>query len=192
MDFSKIEEGRETENIPEDQMVFHYNREERLKHAPEIVRQYYSGEFKPYKGGLLKSLVNTRGNRLLFVTIVFTFGIIMFMNFFGPQKNTASCHGVTGILSAASYGDEIQVSVKFEEAEKKYKKDFEGGQPLKVAFTAYDNQGSPVFQEKALAKYDGNEVFVRTKCTDYDIIKMSAVFSILDESRYLECSIEKR
>ena len=49
MDFSKIEETREENQKPEDNLVFHYNREERLKRAPKIVQDYYSGNFKPYK-----------------------------------------------------------------------------------------------------------------------------------------------
>ena len=73
MDFSKIEETREENQKPEDNLVFHYNREERLKRAPKIVQDYYSGNFKPYKGGLLKSLVATRGNRLLFCMMLVFF-----------------------------------------------------------------------------------------------------------------------
>ncbi|MCR4821960.1 MAG: hypothetical protein K5873_03695 [Treponema sp.] len=192
MDFSKIEESREDKVSEEEQMVFHYSREERLKHAPEIVRDYYSGKFAPYKGGLLKSLVNTRGNRLLLVTIVFAFGIIWFVNYFGPQKSSAVLAGVDVHLSAFSYDDAVYASLKIEEAPKKKRGDFARGIPVTAVISAYDSENSLLSEKKLLGKYDGKEVFLRTTFTDYDIIKVSALCTINDSYASLESEIEKR
>lgn len=194
MDFSKIEETKSEDefNHPDEQMVFHYSREERLRHAPEIVQDYYSGKFHPYKGGLLKSLVNTRANRLLFVTIVFAFGIIYFVNFFGPQKSAGSLAGVDVHLSAFSYEDSIYASVKLSEASRKKKPDFEEGLPVTATITAYDKDNSVLGEKKVLGKYDGNELFLRTTFADYDIIKVSAVCNMLDSYASLESQVEKR
>lgn len=194
MDFSKIEETKSDEELkhPEEQMVFHYSREERLKHAPEIVQDYYSGKFHPYKGGLLKSLVNTKANRLLFVTIIFAFGIIYFVNYFGPQKSAGSMAGVDVHLSAFSYGDSVYASVKVSEASKKKKAEFTDGVPVSATITAYDKENSVLSEEKVVGKYEGNELFLRTTFTDYDIIKVSAVCSMRDSYASLESQIEKR
>ncbi len=191
MDFSNLDETRPDKPTEEEQMVFHYNREERLKHAPKIVQDYYAGNFKPYKGGLLKSLVNTRGNRLMFVTIIFTFGIILFMNYFGPQKSSGTLSGLDVNLSAFSYEDSVYASLKIKEASKKKKADFTDGIPVSVTFSAYDRENTLVHEEKLTGKYEGNELFLRTSFSDYDIIKVSAVCSMKDSYSALESSIEK-
>lgn len=192
MDFSKIEETREENQNPEEQLVFHYNREERLKHAPKIVQDYYSGNFKPYKGGLFKSLVQTKANRLLFVTIVFTFGIILFIRYFGPEKRSGSLNKVDVSLSAFSYEDSVYASVKFHDASKKIRSDFKDGLPVLVTLSAYDKDGGNLGEEKLIGKYEGNEFFLRTTFTDYDIIKVSAVCSMGDSLLTLESPVEKR
>lgn len=194
MDFSKIEEVKDdaSHNNPDEQMVFRYNRAERLRHAPKIVQDYYSGEFAPYKGGLFKSLVKTRGNRLLLVTIVFMFGILIFMRAFGPQKSSGSLSGVDVNLSAFSYGDSVYASVKLSEAGKKKKPDFAEGVPVSATITAYDKENSVLFEERVGGKYDGNELFLRTTFTDYDIIRVGAVCNMGDSFASLESEIEKR
>ena len=192
MDFSKLEETRPDKPSEEEQMVFHYNRAERLRRAPKIVQDYYSGDFKPYKGGLLKSLVSTRGNRLLFVTIIFAFGIILFMNYFGPLKSAGSLSGVDVNLSAFSYEDSVYASLKVKDASKKKKDDFNDGVPVSVTFSAYDKENTLVHEEKLTGKYEGNEIFLRTTFSDYDIIKVSAVCSMRDSYSTLETAVEKR
>ena len=194
MDFSDFTETRsdDEQKKNDEQMVFHYSREERLKHAPKIVQDYYSGNFKPYKGGLLKSLVSTRGNRLLFVTIIFMFGIILFMNYFGPQRSAGNLSGVGIKLSAFSYEESVYASLKIDKASKKRISEFEQGLPVVVTFYAQNKDGLTVQEEKVVGKYEGNELFLRTTFTEYDIIKISVACSMLEDSKSLECQIEKR
>ena len=66
MDFDKIQEGRSDDK---QELHFFYNREERLKNAPQIVQDYYSGKFKPTKG-FFRVMFATKGNRFLFVSLV--------------------------------------------------------------------------------------------------------------------------
>ncbi len=192
MDLSKIEETRDENQNPEENLVFHYSRAERLKRAPKIVRDYYSGEFKPYKGGLLKSLVATKANRLLFVTIVFTFGIILFVRYFGPEKKSGTLNKVDVSASAFSYDDSVYASVKFNEAGKKVKSDFTEGVPVWATVTAYDKDGGAVAEEKLIGKYEGNELFLRTTFSDYDIIRIGAVCGMGEALLSLESPVEKR
>lgn len=192
MDFSKIEETRPDNPSEEERMVFHYSRSERLKRAPKIVQDYYSGDFKPYKGGLLKSLVNTKSNRLLFVTIIFAFGIILFMNYFGPQKSTGSLSGVDVSLSAFSYEDSLYASLKIKDASKKKKEEYKSGFPVTVTFSVYDKENLVIGERKVSGKYDGKEIFLRTTFSDYDIIKVGAVCSMNGGLVSLESPVEKR
>ena len=194
MDFSKFDETQSDDEHKQndERLIFHYNREERLKHAPEIVQDYYSGKFHPYKGGLFKSLVNTRANRLLFVTIIFAFGIILFVNYFGPQKSSGSLAGVDVKLSAFSYEDSVYASLKIENASKKKIELFKDGVPVSVTFSAHDKEGIVVQQVKVNGKYEGKELFLRTTFSDYDIIRVDAVCSMLDSFSSLQTQVEKR
>ena len=192
MDFSKLEETREENSSPEENLVFHYSREERLKHAPQIVQDYYSGKFGAYKGGLFKSLVNTRANRLLFVTIIFAFGIIFFVRAFGPEKKSGMLNKVDVNLSAFSVEESVYASVKFHEAGKKIKPNFDDGVPIYATFTAYDKEGAAVSEKKISGKYEGNEIFLRTTFTDYDIIKIGAICGMGDNIIKLDSPVEKQ
>ena len=192
MDFSGFEETRSDNPSDEEQMVFRYNRAERLKHAPKIVQDYYSGDFKPYKGGLFRSLISTRANKLLLATIIFTFGIIFFIRAFGPEKKSGRLSGVDISLSAFSYEDSVYASVKFYEASKKLKSDFEGGYPISALISAYDNEGILISEQKVTGKYEGNEIFLRTIFSDYDIMSIGAVCSMDDKLLKLDAPIEKR
>lgn len=192
MDFSKIEETRPEKPTDEEQMVFHYNREERLKHAPEIVQDYYSGKFKPYKGGIFRSLVNTKANRLLFVTIIFAFGIIYFVNYFGPQKSSGSLSGVDVNLSAFSYGNSVYASLCVKDAARKKISEFADGTLVSAHFTAYDKDNAVLLEKKISGKYDGKELFLRTTFSDYDIIKVTVVCSMRESYSSLETQVEKR
>lgn len=192
MDFSKIEETRDGGQAPEEQMVFHYDRQERLRHAPQIVRDYYSGDFKPYKGGLFKSLVATKANRLLFVTVIFTFGIILFIRYFGPEKRSGSLNKVDVSLSAFSYEDSVYVSVKYHSASKKVRENFTQEVPVYASVSAIDRDGATVGEEKVVGKYEGEELFLRTSFSDYDIIKVNAVCSMGESLLSLEAPVEKR
>ena len=95
-------------------------------------------------------------------------------------------------LSAFSYEDSVYASVKFHEAGKKIKSDFEGGVPVYATFSAHDKEGTTVSEEKVTGKYEGNELFLRTTFQDYDIIKIDAVCSMGDSLLKLDCPIEKR
>lgn len=192
MDFSQFDETRGDSPDDEEQMVFHYSREERLRHAPKIVQDYYSGDFGPYKGGLFRSLVNTKANRLLFVAIVFCFGIVMFMNLFGPQKNVGSAGGVSVDLSAFSYDETVYASFCFEDAGKKRRADFADGVPVFVTFSALGADSLVIAEEKVAGKYDGNELFLRTTFTDYDIVMIRAVGVLNESYSTLESGIERR
>ena len=60
MDFSNMDEGHED---GKEALHYYFNHEERIKRAPKIVRDYYSGEGIQSPKGILKSLVAPKANR---------------------------------------------------------------------------------------------------------------------------------
>lgn len=63
-----------------------YNRERRLKNAPESVRKLHAGEYTK-KRGLIKSLFATRANSAMAFIIVLMIAFIAFYKKNSPEKN---------------------------------------------------------------------------------------------------------
>lgn len=111
MDFRNIDEGYN--DNPEENLVFHYNREERLKKAPKIVQDYHSGKLTAYKPGLFKALVSTKSNRMIFFALIICLAVVIFTGLFNkPEKNSLNGIGVS--VSAMSFDETVYVSLKFE------------------------------------------------------------------------------
>ena len=83
MDFDKIQESRSDDK---EELHFFYNREERLKNAPQIVQDYYSGKFKPAKG-FFRIMFATKGNRFLFVALVLFVAFIWGYSFLSNRNS---------------------------------------------------------------------------------------------------------
>ena len=187
MDFSKKKEVRgESE---EDKMVFYYNREERLKNAPQEVQNLYDGTFKVFKPGLFKALVSTKTNRLVFMALIICFLLVVFLGFFNRQ-NENILGGVPLELTAFSFEETVYVSVKFEEPPKKYK--IENPLNFDVIIEFLDAQKNVVEKRAELNIYNGNENFLRTTFHDYDIFYINAEVILDGKSVNLKCPVEKR
>lgn len=190
MDFRNIDEGHAD---GEEKPFFHYNREERIKNAPEIVKKYYSGEMSQRRG-LFRVLVATKGNRMILFCLAAAFIITGFMGFFGPTKNSALVSGVPVVLSAFSVEDTIYVSLKLSEPAKKFRKQYESAAIVHVVFDAYDADSQKLFTNEIDDVYEGGELFLRTTFRDYDILNVVASVKIGGEDsdeKNLSCKVEK-
>lgn len=188
MDFGKIDEGHAD---GEEQLVFYYNREDRIKRSPEIVKKYYNGELNR-KRGLFRVLVSTKGNRMMLFVLVVCFIITGFIGFFGPSRNTDSINGVNLELKAFSYEDKVYASFCLKAPGKKHIQEYNGQKPVKVVFTAYDADNQSLFTASENGIYEGKEMFLRTAFTDYDIYNIGAEVWLGDVSKSLSCAVEKR
>ena len=130
MDFSQMQEGYPD---GEENLVFRYNREERLKKAPQIVQDYYNGKALQPTKGLIRVLFATRGNRLMFLCMCFVFAITWFTGFVN-KNNSATINGVKVAINAYSFEEDVYASVKFNDN----KKD-EVLHAVTVEFSAYEN-----------------------------------------------------
>lgn len=187
MDFSDVDEGHVA---GEDEMVFHYNRERRLAHAPKIVQDYYSGKMKIGPQGLFKSLVATRANRFMFFSVVICAAALLFMWHFGPRKDRNTVHNVPVQLTAFSYMDTVYTDLTLEDATAKY----EEARPVPVSctFSFFNVDGQLVQAEKISAVYDGTQQKLATTFPDYDILEVRVAFRIADEESELSASVAHR
>lgn len=187
VDFSHVDEGHaEGENT----MVFHYNRVDRIAHAPKIVQDYYSGKMKIGRQGIFKSLVATRGNRFMFFSVVMCAAAMMFMWHFGPRKDQTTVHQVPVQLTAFSYLDTVYTDLALGDATKKY--DESAPVPVSVEFSFFNTDGQVVQTEKISAKYDGTAKKLATTFTDYDILEVRVAGTIAEDAVALSAKVGRR
>lgn len=181
MDFSNIPEGHEDGEEP---LVFYYNREERLKHAPQNVRDYYEGKIVAFKPGLFKALVATKANRFILFALVVCFLLVLFLGFFGPKQNVETYKGIPINLKAFYYDGKVLVNVKIDDAEKKYREDYISGLPVSVRFIPYDadNNVIPLVDSLVIYRqtYEGKKLVINESFDDFDIDSIYAEVELLD------------
>ena len=199
MDFSQIPEGHEDGEEP---LVFHFNNAERVKNAPQIVKDYYEGKLVQKRPGLFKALVSTKSNRLIFIALMVCFALVVFNTFFGPKPNVETLKGVPMSLASFSYDGNVLVSLEFDDVEKKFRGKYEKGIPVFAKFEAVDvdNQVVSVFEDAGL--YEEKQIFLRAKFTDFDISSVNAFVELkfdgeadgVDGSRsvVLKANVERR
>ncbi len=191
MNFKNIDEGHQdnSENIH-----FLYNREERLKNAPKIVQDYYAGKVFNYDTGvkgLFKSLVSTKTNRFLLISIILFLACIYLFSFLSKNQNSTAC-GFPVQFESFSYNERIYVSLKFLE-KKLNNKEYMDSSDVSVIFYGVNNDGEISYKsEEFFEKYQGKEFFLRADFPDYDIIKVEAEISVKDKKDRITAKIKKR
>jgi hypothetical protein len=106
------------ENVNEDEIVFHYNRERRLEKAPQSVRDLYNKQ-PPPKGGLIRPLINTRPKLIMFASIVLMCAAILLVSIFGNIGSSLNLEGNLLTVQAIRYEGAVIVAIK-----KSVQKDF--------------------------------------------------------------------
>lgn len=179
-------------NDGEENLVFHYKRNSFREREDEKTRNLASGTTK-IAPGLFKSLVNTRGNRMMFFTLI---AITVFAFIWGNLYNDdhkAKIQGVSLTLSAFSYGDlgsEIYTSLKLEQS-----KNSKENLPLtlEVVFYAVDSDEQISNKNEQIFIFDRKEnQFLRAKFADYDIENIKCQITCQEKTYNLVCKIDRK
>lgn len=180
----------------EEELSFQYDREERIRNAPQIVQDFYSGKVKIEKG-FFKILVANKFNRFMLFTVALFSVVTLGVNFL-RNPTLGVCAGFECELSAFSYGDEIFAQVKIHALKKslsdeKFKID-EYVSEKKEAAAIFDffNAGGEVAthsQKSVFLQKSG--FFLRTNVPNYDIIKVRAQVEILGERIELNANVKR-
>ena len=99
------------QNIDENNLVFHYNREHRLAKAPQAVRDMYKSR-PPYRFNLLKPLVSTKPLAMMFGTIIIACICILIISALGLAGSSYNLDGTRVSLQAIQYEGAVIVAVK--------------------------------------------------------------------------------
>ena len=172
--------------------------EERLKSAPKIVRDYYNGTGIKFTKGLFKVLVASKGNRMIFLVMIFCFAIVFIKGQLAGSGNVKVVSGYECELNAFSYDDVVYANVKVHPVAKLRKEFEETGKqnielkPSKVfmIFTGVTSTETMVpFEEKIEGEISDKTVFFRTSSPDYDIISLNCAVNINGESKELTVKV---
>lgn len=187
MDFSKIEEGYPEGEKP---LHFYYNREERIKNAPKNVQDYYNGKGFVFSRNVFKVMFSNRFNRMMFIFLLLFCAFAYFMNY-QQSRNSARIGGTYASVTAFSYSEEIYATLKFEKLSEKERKSYSGA-GVNCILKAVDSTGTVVQEENFSELYDGEELFIRTRFRDYDIIRVAAEVTMGEESKSFSSVVVKR
>lgn len=175
----------------EENLHFNYNREERLKKAPQIVQDYYSGKFKLNKG--FYALVATRGNRFMLFVLVLCLAVTAFTSVFASFEK-ARIGKVNFKLSAFSFEEEIMVSLKVyaEKMPASLKSKYPDGIPVQASVSAFDVDKQLSSSKIVSGNFKGDELYLRTKFPDYDILTVRVEVSAMDENCRLTADVQRK
>ena len=166
---------------------FFYNHDERIKNAPQIVKDYYAGKMKPLRG--FQALYKNKANLYILLALVFFVGVAWIYTGFNRSRNYAKIKGIDCQLSAFCYEDEIYASCKFSLNPKSTRTD---DAQVQIKYQAINADNQVAWESDGdFATFSGKEFFLRTKLMDYDIIRMDAVVSVDGEEKELSTPVKR-
>ncbi|MCR4941141.1 MAG: hypothetical protein K5930_13730 [Treponemataceae bacterium] len=166
---------------------FYYDRQERLKHAPRQVKDFYAGKMKTPPKGLIKALVATRASKIMFLTLIALTALGFAISLVDRTSNTEKKGGIHYTLKAFSFEEVIYVSVKLDE-----NSGYGKTSDLSILVTAKDKSSTVTEKKTIEGTYDGKECFFRTTFYDYDILEIEAVIQTDGDTVLLTAPVEKQ
>ncbi|MCH5291240.1 MAG: hypothetical protein J1D88_05690 [Treponema sp.] len=187
------------DGIPEeeaDALVFHYQRGSFRSRENERARNLATGTNQP-RGGLFRSLVATRGNRLMLMVMLMTVVVVASVTLFGRSSSEHTVDGVYCLLDSFSYDDTVYATLSLSlpasgsaspggyfglfraapgaHAEETREAPAVEPRQISVQFVAFDSDGGQSFREEQDTVFDGGKTALRMTCPDYDIVRVEAV-----------------
>ncbi|MBQ9494211.1 MAG: hypothetical protein IJR50_01060 [Treponema sp.] len=186
MDFNAIDEGHED---GEEALHYYFNHEERIKHAPQNVQDFYNGAGPQPPKGILKSLTATKANRFGLFAIAIFCAFIYAYSLIGEKSYQKKIGGVEMTLAAFSYGDDVYVSMSAKNASAEK---IPYGAVVSAIITAIDNQNAVIATYNEAHALESDDIIIRTKFTDYDIVHVQAEVTFGKETKTLTAKVIKQ
>lgn len=181
--FENVDEGHAQ---GEEKIVFRYNREERLKNAPQIVRDYYDGKNRPVRG--FKVLWVNKSNRFILLSLVFFIAFVWIYTAINNTRNYANIDGTILELKAFSFQENIYTSVTISS-----KTADEKSNPVTVTceFFFINNDNQVIEKKQFSTEYKYGESSLATKASDYDIIRVDVIASVGGKEKELSAAVKR-
>lgn len=173
------------DNENDKKLKFYYNREERIAKAPKLVQDYYNGKLNPVRGF---RIFFTPQNRYIFFALIFFVGASWIYTGLNKTRAGTTLQGVNFELTAFSYEEEVYVSLQM-----KRSKNAKNNMPLPVEadFFAIDPNNQVGDKRQGQLVYDEGEKYIRTKFTDYDIIRVDVILNAGGTEKELSAEVKR-
>ena len=177
------------EFVPDDEadkkLKYYYNREERIAKAPQLVKDYYAGKMKPVRGF---RIFFTKQNRYIFFALIFFVGATWIYTGLNKTRAGTTLSGINFELTAFSYEEEVYVSLQMKRSSRS--KDVA---PVSVSaeFFAIDPNNQVGDKRNGQLVYDEGEKYIRTKFTDYDIIRVDMILDAGGTEKELSAEVKR-
>ena len=173
------------DNEADKKLVFRYNREERIARAPKLVRDYYEGKMEPVRGF---RIFFTKQNRYIFFALIFFVGATWIYTGLNKTRAGTTLAGINFELTAFSYEEEVYVSLQMKRSSRSRE-----GAPVnvKAEFFAIDPNRQVGDKRNGQLVYDEGEKYIRTKFTDYDIIRVDVILEAGGVEKELSAEVKR-
>ena len=177
------------EIVPDDEadkkLKFYYNREERIARAPKLVQDYYNGNLKPVRGF---RIFFTKQNRYIFFALIFFVGATWIYTGLNKTRAGTTLAGINFELTAFSYEEEVYVQLKMKRSSRSRET-----APVLVAaeFFAIDPNNQVGDKRNGQLVYEEGEQYIRTKFTDYDIIRVDVILDAGGTEKELSAEVRR-
>ena len=177
------------EIIPDSQadkpLKFYYNREERIAKAPKLVQDYYEGKMKPVRGF---RIFFTKQNRYIFFALIFFVGASWIYTGLNRTRAGTTLEGINFELTAFSYEEEVYVSLAMKRSKKS-----KSTAPVSVnaEYFAIDPNNQVGDKRADSTIYSEGEQYLRTKFTDYDIIRVDVILNVGGQEKELSALVKR-
>ena len=177
------------EIVPDDEadkkLKYYYNREERIAKAPQLVKDYYAGKMKPVRGF---RIFFTKQNRYIFFALIFFVGATWIYTGLNKTRAGTTLAGINFELTAFSYEEEVYVSLQMKRSSRS--KDV-APVPVAAEFFAIDPNNQVGDKRNGQLVYDEGEKYIRTKFTDYDIIRVDVILNAGGTEKELSAEVKR-
>lgn len=173
------------DNEAEKPLKFYYNREERLAKAPKLVQDYYNGKLKPVRGF---RIFFTKQNRYIFFALIFFVGATWIYTGLNKTRAATTLAGINFELTAFSYEEEVYVQLKMKRSSRSRET---GPLPVDAEFFAIDPNNQVGDKRQGQLVYDEGEQYIRTKFTDYDIIRVDVILNAGGSEKELSAEVKR-
>lgn len=167
-------------------VVFHYNREQRLSHAPENVQRAYREGYTPNKG-FIKGLTANAGLKSILAVIVILCALLVFLTVTGVP-GVITVGGVPLRAKAFAFEDKVYFTLTCEQSPK-----FSGKSVSVVgSVQILDTDGSVLDERPLSGLYTGSEQLLRAVLRDEGIASVRVLIAAGDAKRELTVTVDRK
>jgi hypothetical protein len=168
-------------------LIFHYNREHRLEHAPESVRRAYA-EGPIQKPGILKGLTANAGLRSIFFSVIILSIAVVSVNFLGNRPDSKTIDGFSLNLKAFLYEDTVYVTLS---CAKKKEPDL-NPVPVRAEISGLNQKDTVTVEKEISGIFGGKDLFLRTTIPDSGIKTVTAKVKFNKSETMLSVAVDRK